>query len=81
MTTGRPFPKGASGNPRGRPPGRVSPERAAAKAIEPHVAKLAEICVESGLAGDTQGAAAALGLFMTIKAARNRKSQANDSGS
>lgn len=70
------FKPGTSGNPAGRPAGRVSPERAASKLIEPHVARLAEVCVQSGLAGDPEGAAAAINLFASLRAAKIRKGQA-----
>ena len=69
--TGRPFPKGASGNKRGRTPGLDSVIR---RHVSPHVEELTRQCVEAGLSGSPEAAAACLNLVATLKPKR-KKSQ------
>lgn len=68
---GRPFPKGRSGNPAGRPPGiRNRPAQVGHALLSRHLKDLAEKAVEKALAGDP--AALRLCLERLIPRARER---------
>lgn len=68
---GRPYPKGVTGNARGRPP---AVETIIRQTIGPHVEALARQCVVAGLSGSPECAAASLVLYASVTKAR-KKSQ------